>query len=65
MLIGFLQVPSPQSKIKDNVDHVGLSHPPVLWKDSAKSDSDHFKTSHNNNSLIVQAHMETKVATEV
>jgi hypothetical protein len=33
MLIGPVKVLSPQLKIKDNVDHVGLSQPLALLKD--------------------------------
>ena len=37
MLIGEVKEPLPPSKTKDNVDHVGLSPPPVQSKVSTKS----------------------------
>jgi hypothetical protein len=55
----------PLSKIKDNVDHVGLFPPQELWKDSLVFlELNHYHHSLNNNWLIAQDHSVTKDVTE-
>ena len=47
-------------KIKDNVDHVGHSLPPVVYKLCQKYHMETFNLSQNNNLLTAQVHTETK-----
>jgi len=58
MSIGETQVPLPQLKIKDNAVHVGHFQPPDVWKVSTSLTLINYYHSVNNNSLIVQDHME-------
>jgi len=58
ILIGEPPEPSPELKIKDNAVHVGHSQPPDVWKVSTSLILKHYYHSVNNNSLIVQDHME-------
>ena len=60
---GERKTPSPQSRTKDNVDHAGLSQPPVQLKVSMPSPTKISSPSPNNNSLIApNLMMVTKVA---
>jgi len=49
-------------KIKDLVDHVGLSQPSLLLNQHFRSQLDHSLISQNNNSLTAQRKEETEVA---
>lgn len=56
---GLKKVPLLQLKTKGNVDHVGPSQPPVLWKELITLPPRNSTHSQNNNWLTVQPHMET------
>jgi len=47
--IGEPKEPSPQSKTKDNVDHVGHSQLPEQLKDTQKYQKEAYNHSQNNN----------------
>lgn len=53
VLIGSPLEPSMLSKIKDNVDHVGLSQLSLLWKVPISLKMENFYPFPNNNLLIV------------
>lgn len=59
--IGEIMVPSPQSKIKVNVVHVGLSPPLVFLKVPQPSKDQDSNPSQSNNSSIVVDQKDTNV----
>jgi hypothetical protein len=64
-LTGDLREQSLQLKTKDNVDHAGHSPPLELLKELNSLKLEDSLPSLNNNSLIAQQNLETRVAMEV
>lgn len=65
ILTGLLLVQLLPSRIKDNVDHAGHSQQPVLSKLLTRLRQINSSLSPNNNLLIVQVPMETRLVMEV
>ena len=62
LLIGELRELSPQSRIKDNADLAGLSHPQDLLKDLTSLKPEHSSVSLNNSWLTAKKTKEIKDA---